>query len=226
MQQRRPVRITAETLLRAYRWGLFPMAEYRGDPTIYWVDPEVRAVLPLERFHVSRSLARTVRRGGFTIRVDGDFAGVVRACAAPRRGGGETWISRTIEQLYGDLFRLGYAHSVEFWRGGTLAGGLYGVAIGGAFFGESMFSRVRDASKVALTHLAARLAAGGFLLLDAQFPADHLARFGAIEVPRADYLRRLERALHADADFYSLPASAPPSDWLSLIAKQSRTMTS
>ena len=225
MSPRPHLRAAAETLLRAYRLGLFPMAESRRDPTIHWVDPERRGVLPLECFHLSRSLARTVRRGVYDIRVDGDFAGVVRACAAPRPGRENTWINPVIERLYGELFRLGHAHSVECLLGGAAVGGLYGVAIGGAFFGESMFSRARDASKVALAHLAARLAAGGFRLLDIQFLTGHLARFGAVEIARADYLRRLHRALRARGDFYSLPAAAAPSDWLPLLAAVSGAAT-
>ena len=207
-------RIGPQLLLRAYASGVFPMAAARGDPTVHWVDPVRRGVLPLERFHMPRSLARTVRRGIFEIATDGDFPAVVRACAARE----ETWINPLIERLYGELFRAGFAHSVECRRNGALAGGLYGVALGGAFFGESMFSRVRDASKVALAHLAARLSAGGFRLLDIQFLTDHLARFGAVEVSRAEYRRRLERALTAPADFYSLPASAPASAWLPLVS--------
>lgn len=227
MEPSRPLRISARTLLAAYRHGLFPMAEARGDPAIHWIDPERRGVLPLDGFHVPRSLARTVRRDAYAIRLDADFAAVVRACAARE----ETWINRTIERLYGELFRLGYAHSVECWRDGALVGGLYGVAVGGAFFGESMFNSARDASKVALVHLVARLAAGGFRLLDTQFHTPHLARFGAVEVARADYLRRLARALQAKADFYSLPEASPAADWLALAAspdasRQSRTITS
>ena len=225
MERRRHFRITADMLLRAYRCGIFPMAETRDDPTVHWVDPERRGVLPLDRFHLPRSLARTLRRGSFEIGVDGDFAGVVEACAARP----ETWINATIERLYDELFHRGYAHSVECRQGGALVGGLYGVALAGAFFGESMFSRARDASKVALAHLAARLKAGGFRLLDVQFATDHLARFGAVEIPRSDYLRRLAAALEVDADFYSLPASSAPSSLLSLASgasMQSRTMTS
>ena len=218
---RRRARITPEKLLHAYRLGVFPMAEHRCDPTVYWVDPEMRGIIPLDAFHLPRSLARTARRGGWTIRVDGDFAGVVRACAAPAPGREDTWINPPIERLYATLFRRGYAHSVECLRGGEVAGGLYGVAVGGAFFGESMFSRARDASKVALAHLAARLGAGGFRLLDVQFRTGHLARFGAVEIPRAEYQRRLRAALAAKADFYSLPADSPPSDWLPLLAPSS-----
>lgn len=221
------MRITAEMLLFAYRRGVFPMADSRDDPNVYWVDPERRGVLPLERFHLPRSLARTLRRGSYEVSVDRDFAGVVEGCAERP----ETWINAPIERLYDELFRLGYAHSVECRRDGVLAGGLYGVALAGAFFGESMFSRARDASKVALAHLAARLTAGGFRLLDVQFATDHLARFGAVEISRADYRRRLAAALEADADFYSLPEPAPasapaPSASSAGASMQSRTMTS
>ena len=228
----RPARISAAVLLRAYRMGLFPMAAARRDPEIHWVDPETRGVLPLDRFHLPRSLARTARREAFALRVDGAFDAVVAACAAPAPGRRATWINRPIQRLYGELFRLGYAHSVECWRGGRLAGGLYGVALGGAFFGESMFSRARDASKLALAHLAARLAAGGFRLLDVQFHTAHLARFGAVEIPRAEYLRRLAAALEAKADFYSLPAPESAADWLPFVPSasggpaQSSTITS
>ena len=225
MERRRNFRITADMLLYAYRRGVFPMADSRDDPHVHWVDPERRGVLPLERFHVPRSLARTLRRGPYEVCVDRDFAGVVEGCAERP----ETWINATIERLYDELFRRGYAHSVECRRDGVLAGGLYGVALAGAFFGESMFSRARDASKVALAHLAARLSAGGFRLLDVQFATDHLARFGAVEISRADYRRRLAAALEADADFYSLPepASAPsPSESSAGASMQSRTITS
>lgn len=225
MERRRNLRITADMLLFAYRRGVFPMAESRDDPNVHWVDPEPRGVLPLERFHLPRSLARTLRRGSYEVSIDRDFAGVVEGCAARP----ETWINATIERLYDELFRRGYAHSVECRRDGVLAGGLYGVALAGAFFGESMFSRARDASKVALAHLAARLSAGGFRLLDVQFATDHLTRFGAVEISRADYRRRLAAALEADADFYSLPdpASVRASSASSAGASiQSRTMTS
>ncbi|MGE5501771.1 MAG: leucyl/phenylalanyl-tRNA--protein transferase, partial [Ignavibacteriales bacterium] len=169
---------------------------------IFLIDPELRGILPLERFHVPRRLARTVRSNIYTVKVDTAFDAVVAACAAPRPERPETWINRPIQQLYGDLYRTGLAHSVEAWRDGELVGGLYGVALGGAFFGESMFSTARDASKVALVHLAARLIVGGFRLLDAQFMTEHLAQFGAREIGRDEYRRRLALALEVDADFY------------------------
>jgi leucyl/phenylalanyl-tRNA--protein transferase len=202
--------------LRAYQWGLFPMGEDRDDPTIYWVDPEMRGILPFGDFHMSRSLRKRVRRGGLEIRVDHAFRDVIDGCADSAPGRTSTWINRTIESLYVDLFELGYAHSVECWRDNTLMGGLYGVAIGGAFFGESMFSRETDASKVAMVHLVARLRAGGFRLLDTQFVTDHLATLGAVEVPRADYMRILADALKAPSDFHSLAAESSPEDCLSL----------
>jgi len=195
-------RLTPEILLAAYAEGLFPMAERRGDPNLYWISPEARGIIPLEGFHVPRRLARTVRSDRFEVRIDTAFGEVIRACAAPGPGRDESWINSEIVALYTALFARGAAHSVECWREGKLVGGLYGVELGGAFFGESMFSRERDASKVALTHLVARLIRGGFKLLDAQFLTAHLARFGAIEIPRLDYLARLRAALSHIAKFY------------------------
>lgn len=191
----------ARDLLSCYARGVFPMADARDDDRVFLIDPERRGVLPLEDFHVSRRLARTVRGDPFEIRVDTAFRDVVQACAEAAPGRPETWINHQIEDLYVRLFDLGHAHSIECWLQGELVGGLYGVALRGAFFGESMFSRVRDASKVALVHLAARLIAGGFRLLDAQFMTDHLTQFGGTEISRLDYRRRLALALSADADF-------------------------
>jgi leucyl/phenylalanyl-tRNA---protein transferase len=196
------LRLTPEILLGAYAEGLFPMAERRGDPNLYWISPEARGIIPLDGFHVSRRLARTVRSERFEVRIDTAFDAVIRACAAPGPGRSESWINDQIVSLYTALHGRGAAHSVECWRDGKLAGGLYGVTLGAAFFGESMFSLERDASKVALAHLAARLIAGGFRLLDAQFLTAHLARFGAIEIPRRAYLARLQDALSHDAEFY------------------------
>src|SRR5215831_9338375 len=190
-----------QMLLKAYALGVFPMAEGRDDPEIYWIDPEVRGVLPLEDFHLPRRLRRTLRHSPFAVRCDSDFDGVISACAAPAPGRADTWINNQIFQLNRQLFRMGFAHTVECWRDDRLVGGLYGIAIGAAFFGESMFSLERDASKVALAHLVMRLKLGGFHLLDAQFITDHLASFGAEEISRADYARRLAKALEADADF-------------------------
>jgi leucyl/phenylalanyl-tRNA--protein transferase len=195
-------RITADTLLRAYAAGVFPMAERRDDPNLFWVSPESRGILPLDDFHVSHRLARTVRSDRFTVKTDTAFGDVMLACAEPAPDRKESWINDEILWLYGELHRNGHAHSVECWRDGKLVGGLYGVRLGGAFFGESMFSRDRDASKVALVHLVARLKRGGFALLDAQFITSHLASFGAIEIPRRDYLARLQDALETTAQFY------------------------
>ncbi|HEX7198284.1 MAG TPA: leucyl/phenylalanyl-tRNA--protein transferase [Dongiaceae bacterium] len=189
-------------LLRAYALGIFPMAERRLDDEIYWVDPERRGVLPLEGFHLPRRLARTVRQARFEIRCDTSFDAVVDACAEPDFGRPETWINTPIQRLSAQLFALGYAHSVECWRGRELVGGLYGISLGGAFFGESMFSRERDASKVALVHLVLRLRLGGYRLLDTQFITSHLAQFGTLEITRADYRRRLADAIAIKAQFY------------------------
>ena len=194
---------TAGDLLTCYARGVFPMADARDDERVFLVDPQRRGVIPLDRFHVGRRLARTVRNGGFEVRVDTAFDEVVALCAAPAPGREETWINATIQALYGELFELGFAHSVECWCEHGLVGGLYGVSLKGAFFGESMFSRARDASKVALVHLVARLIAGGYRLLDAQFITEHLAQFGAAEISRAEYRRRLARALELDGDFYA-----------------------
>jgi leucyl/phenylalanyl-tRNA--protein transferase len=200
------VELTPELLLRAYAIGIFPMAEDADDPDIFWVDPERRGILPLEAFHVPNRLRRTIRQGRFEIRVDSAFEAVMRGCADPGPDRPTTWINDRILALYGALFRMGHAHSVEAWRGGELAGGLYGVRLGAAFFGESMFSRAPDASKVALVHLVARLKLGGFNLCDTQFVTRHLAQFGAIEIPRAAYRRRLAAALRTEA---SLPREVP-----------------
>ncbi|HYG27464.1 MAG TPA: leucyl/phenylalanyl-tRNA--protein transferase [Caulobacteraceae bacterium] len=191
-----------QDLIACYRQGIFPMADAREDNRIFLIDPERRGILPLERFHIPKRLARTVRANRFTIKVDTAFNAVVEACALERPERPETWINRPIQQLYGELYRTGGAHSVEAWEDGELVGGLYGVALNGAFFGESMFSRARDASKVCLAHLAARLIVGGFRLLDAQFMTEHLAQFGAREIGRDEYRRRLALALQLDADFY------------------------
>ena len=190
--------LTPELLLRAYAAGLFPMAERRDDPTLFWVSPEKRGVIPLSGFHVSRRLARTVRGDRFAVGFDHAFVDVMQACAGARP---ETWINAEILRLYTALHAAGYAHSVECRLDGELVGGLYGVSLGAAFFGESMFHRARDASKVALVHLVARLRAGGFRLLDTQFVTAHLAQFGAVELPRDDYKLRLARAVAAPADF-------------------------
>ena len=189
------IEITPQVLLKAYACGIFPMAESAEDNALYWIEPERRGILPLDRVHVPKSLARTIRRGGFEVRIDNDFEGVIEGCAAPRAGRRSTWINGRIRSLYRDLFALGHCHTVEVWQDGELMGGLYGVHLGRAFFGESMFSKMRDASKIALVYLVARLKYGGFVLLDTQFVTGHLSRFGAIEVSRQEFQRLLEDAL-------------------------------
>jgi leucyl/phenylalanyl-tRNA---protein transferase len=191
--------LTPEILLYGYSQGVFPMAH--EDDQIYWYDPEPRAILPLDGFHVSRSLARLVRKNYFEMRVNTAFTAVITACARPRLDHEETWINREIITAYTQLHELGFAHSVEAWRDGRLVGGLYGVALRGLFAGESMFSEERDASKVALVHLVQRLIQGNFQLLDTQFMTSHLKQFGAVEIPRSEYQRRLGRALAAVASF-------------------------
>jgi leucyl/phenylalanyl-tRNA--protein transferase len=193
--------ITPDLLLQAYAVGLFPMAETRDDSMLYWVEPKVRGILPLDGLHVPRRMRRTVRTGPFTVRVDTAFGAVIRACRESTDSRPESWINDEIVRLYEALHAMGRAHSVETWRDRTLVGGLYGVSIGGAFFGESMFTRERDASKVALVHLAARLTRGGYRMLDCQFMTEHLRRFGAVEVPRERYRRLLAAALHVDGQF-------------------------
>ncbi len=188
------MRLTPDLLLRAYSIGIFPMAERRDSDEVHWIEPRRRGILPLDGLHVPRSLKKRLRRGAFTVTCDQAFQEVIAACAEPCPDRQETWINPVIERLYSGLFERGFAHSVECWRDGALVGGLYGVTLGAAFFGESMFSRVTDASKVALVHLVLRLNKAGFLLLDTQFETPHLARFGVIEVSRDDY-----RALLADA---------------------------
>ncbi|MFN5589631.1 MAG: leucyl/phenylalanyl-tRNA--protein transferase [Holosporales bacterium] len=202
--------IAPQTILDAYRLGLFPMGQTRDDPTVYWVQPTWRGILPFDRFHVPRSLAKTWRRGGFQIRIDNDFRSVIRACADDRRINKDSWINDTILETFTEMHLLGYAHSVECWRDCDLIGGLYGLAIGGAFFGESMFSRAPDASKLALIDLVARLRFSGFCLLDTQFVNTHLQRFGATEVPKATFSRMLEDALKINPVFYrgALPEGA------------------
>jgi leucyl/phenylalanyl-tRNA---protein transferase len=189
------IEITPEVLLKAYACGIFPMAESAEDNALYWIEPERRGILPLDRVHVPKRLARTIRKGGFEVRIDRNFEEVIEGCAAPRSGRRSTWINARIRNLYRELFVLRHCHTVEVWQDGQLTGGLYGVHLGHAFFGESMFSRARDASKIALVYLIARLKYGGFTLLDTQFVTGHLARFGAIEVSREEFQRFLEAAL-------------------------------
>lgn len=209
--------ITPALLLRAYASGVFPMAEAAGSNELFWVDPQVRGIIPLRGLHVSRRLARSFLHDDFDIRVDHDFLAVVDACAQRP----ETWINAPIRRLYGELHRMGQAHSVEIWRDGALAGGLYGVSLGAAFFGESMFSRRRDASKLALVALVARLNAGGFRLLDTQFVTEHLARLGAVEVSRAAYHRALDAAVTRPAHFHALPRDASRQSLLQLTTQTS-----
>lgn len=197
--------ITADILLKAYAAGIFPMAEDADDPSLFWVEPRERGIIPINDFHVSKRLARTVRSDVFQVRVDQNFDAVIAGCAAPAADREKTWISRRIRELYGELFDAGYCHTVEVYQEGRLVGGLYGVRLNGAFFGESMFHTVRDASKVALVHLVARLRRGGFSLLDTQFVTSHLAQFGATEVPRRAYKQMLRNAMEHGADWNAWP---------------------
>ncbi len=196
--------ITPELLLRGYARGIFPMSEGGFADEVFWVDPQFRGIMPLDRFHISRSLARAIRRADHGVRINVDFAGTVRNCADRA----ETWINPEIAELYGALHRAGYAHSLEVTVDDQLVGGVYGVALGGAFFGESMFSRRTDASKIALAYLVDRLRAGGFVLFDVQFLTDHLASLGAVEISRAEYHARLQAALRETGDFAAQPSSA------------------
>ena len=201
--------ITPEVLLRAYACGIFPMAESADDPTLFWVEPDVRGVIPLDGFRIASRLARTVRSDAFAITVNSAFKAVIAGCAAPQPGREDTWINKRIRDLYIGLHELGHAHSVEVWNHDDLVGGLYGVSLGRAFFGESMFHRVRDASKVALVHLVARLITGGFELLDTQYVTEHLRSFGAVEVSRRRYTALLDKAIRGEANFHKLPVDRP-----------------
>jgi len=203
------MRLTPDLLLRAYAAGIFPMADGRDDPELFWVDPDFRGILPLDGFHVPKRLKRTLRAEPYRVTVDTAFRRTVAACAAPRPGSPDSWINAEIKRLYGLLFEAGHAHSVECWQGETLVGGLYGVTLGGAFFGESMFSTANDASKIALVYLVAQLRASGFTLLDTQFKTDHLAQFGVIEIARAEYRRRLDEALPIQAVFGRIVLGQP-----------------
>jgi leucyl/phenylalanyl-tRNA--protein transferase len=194
--------IPTDLLLRAYASGVFPMAESALDPEVFWVRPEVRGIIPLDAFHVPKSLVKTLRKGIFDIRFDCDFEATIDACAEKREERRSTWINAPIREAYARLHRMGNAHSVEAWQGEKLAGGLYGVSLGRVFFGESMFSRETDASKVCLVHLVTRLKARGFVLLDTQFTTEHLKRFGAVDVPRAKYETMLAEALKGEAVFH------------------------
>ncbi len=211
------VEITPEVLLKAYACGIFPMAESADDPALYWIEPEMRGVIPLEGFHVSSRLARTVRTSRFTVAIDCDFEAVIDSCAEPKPDRRRTWINARIRRIYRALFERGNCHTVEVYDGATLVGGLYGVSLGCAFFGESMFHHARDASKIALVHLVARLKAGGYRLLDTQFVTEHLKSFGAVEVPKRRYHRLLEEAVVGDADFFTLPGTIAGEEALRII---------
>lgn len=214
--------ITPEVLLKAYACGIFPMAENADDPQLYWIEPQARGVLPLDAVTVPKRLARTVRQEVLEIRIDHDFDAVIEGCALAKPGRTSTWINSKIRALYGELFRRGQCHTVECWSGDRIVGGLYGVALGGAFFGESMFSTERDASKVALVHLCARLIAGGYTLLDTQFVTDHLRQFGTIEVEKTEFHRLLEQAVDGTGDFLRLPLTASGEAVLAVIAAAQR----
>jgi len=204
--------ITAELLLHAYAQGVFPMAENAEADEIYWVDPDMRGIIPLDHFHIPKKLIRKIRQEPFTVKIDTAFSQVMQACAAvsDKKDRDNTWINPEIVKLYTELFEMGYAHSVECWLGDELVGGLYGVSIGGAFCGESMFHTVTDASKIALVYLVARLRLCGYKLLDTQFVTEHLSKFGAIEIPRKTYKNLLENALKQNADFYGISSDLGP----------------
>jgi leucyl/phenylalanyl-tRNA--protein transferase len=202
--------ITPQVLLKAYSCGIFPMAESAEDTALYWIEPQQRGILLLDQVHVPRRLARTIRHGVYEVRIDTNFEAVIEGCATPSPGRRTTWINRKIRNLYRELFEAGYCHTVETWQGGRLVGGLYGVSLEGAFFGESMFSTARDASKVALIYLCARLIHGGFSLLDTQFVTEHLKQFGTMEIDRAEFHSLLEKSLSHTADFSLLPMDASP----------------
>ena len=211
------IEITPQVLLKAYSCGIFPMAESADDPALYWIEPQHRGLLPLSAVHIPRRLAKTARTTPLQVRVDTAFEGVIEGCSSTRPGRRSTWINKRIRSLYRELFDLGHCHTVEVWNGEKLVGGLYGVALGGAFFGESMFSFERDASKIALVHLAARLIHGGFTLLDTQFATDHLRQFGTVEVDRDEFHRQLERALKVQGEFLRLAKDAAPEQVLDVI---------
>jgi leucyl/phenylalanyl-tRNA---protein transferase len=214
--------ITPAVLLKAYACGIFPMAEAADDPALYWIEPERRGILPLDHMHVPSRLKRTIKQGVFEVRVDSAFEAVIEGCGAARPGRQTTWINDKIRALCGQLFAMGHCHTVETWRDGHLVGGLYGVSLGGVFFGESMFSTERDASKVALAYLAARLIHGGYRMLDCQFVTEHLRQFGTIEIVRTDFQVLLEAALPVDGQFHRLPHDASGFEVLEIIASAQR----
>jgi leucyl/phenylalanyl-tRNA--protein transferase len=203
------VEITPEILLKAYACGIFPMAESAEDTGLHWIEPPERGIIPLDRFHIPSRLARTVRSDRFVVAINRNFEAVLDGCAAPKPGRGRTWINARIRNLYRKLHQRGHCHSVEVYEDDKLAGGLYGVSLARAFFGESMFHEARDASKVALVHLVARLRAGGFTLLDTQFVTEHLKTFGAMEILQDEYHKQLEAALIGEGDFFALPIDPP-----------------
>ena len=203
--------LTPEVLLKAYACGIFPMAENADDPALYWIEPEKRGIIPLDGFHIPARLARTVRTTPYTVTCDRDFDAVIEACAAPGPKRARTWINERIRTLYRGLFDIGQCHTVEVYDGDALVGGLYGVSLGQTFFGESMFHVARDASKIALVHLVARLRAGGYRLLDTQYVTDHLMTFGAVEVAKRRYHKMLEEAIAGDGDFGALDTGRPVS---------------
>lgn len=211
------IEITPQVLMKAYACGIFPMAESADDPALHWIEPQNRGVLPLDAVHIPKRLKRTLRTTPLTVRIDTDYDGVIDGCAGSREGRDSTWINVRIRALYRELFRLGHCHTVEVWDGERLVGGLYGVALDGAFFGESMFSYERDASKIALVYLAARLIHGGFRLLDTQFVTEHLKQFGTIEIDRTAFHRRLEQALMHSGDFGRLPVDTKPDDIIRIV---------
>ena len=215
--------ITPEVLLKAYACGIFPMAEAADDPALYWIEPERRGILPLDQLHIPSRLQRTIRQGVFEVRVDHDFHPVIDGCGMSRPGRQTTWINDKIRSLCTQLFATGYCHTVETWRDGKLVGGLYGVSLGGIFFGESMFSTERDASKVALTYLAARLIHGGYRMLDCQFVTDHLRQFGTVEINRAEFHTLLEAALPVRGEFHRLPADSCGAEVLDIIKAAQKT---
>jgi leucyl/phenylalanyl-tRNA--protein transferase len=215
------IEITPQVLLKAYSCGIFPMAESAGDSALYWIEPQQRGILPLDRVHIPRRLARSVRTSPVQVRIDEDFESIISGCAESKPGRRSTWINSRIRSLYRELFGMQYCHTVGVWRDDELVGGLYGLALGGAFFGESMFSYERDASKIALVHLVARLIAGGFTLLDTQFVTEHLRQFGTIEVDRSAFQETLEAALPVTADFNALPRIVDGETALSIISNAS-----
>jgi leucyl/phenylalanyl-tRNA--protein transferase len=202
------VELTPELIVRAYQAGIFPMAEDAASDDVFWVSPQLRGIIPLDQTHVSRSLRKRLRQHPYSVRVDSDFEAVVEGCATSGTERDTTWINAAIRRIYGQLFERGYVHTVEVWDGAALVGGLYGVSIGAAFFGESMFHRKTDCSKIAMAHLLDRLKAGGYRLLDTQFVTDHLRTFGGIEIPRADYELRLADALAHKADWHAMDRAA------------------